>query len=182
MQKLLIRLGNVEAQCESLNTRLMSFENKELVSPEQVKTLIHDEVAELREVEGRRLSLICLNLPESKKDDPVTRQQEDFEFLVNLFETKMNLDVGVMKVSKLVRLGWRVVAETGEIKSRPLRLSVNLFDHKRQILKANALRRECEDDIFGNIYFTPDLTKNREKRRSFLGWKGDLERRRGKLT
>ena len=32
----------------------------------------------------------------------------------------MNLDVEVIKVSKLVRLGRRVVAETREIKSRPL--------------------------------------------------------------
>ena len=79
----------------------------------------------------------------------------------------MNLDVGVMKVSILVRLGRRVVAETGEIKSRLLSLSVNLFDHKRQILKANALLRECKDDIFGNICFTPDLIKS-QKKEAFL--------------
>ena len=39
-----------------------------------------------------------------------------------------------------------------------------MFDQKRQILKVNSLLRNCENDVFNNIYFTPDLTKIQRKR------------------
>ena len=39
-----------------------------------------------------------------------------------------------------------------------------MFDQKRQILMANSLLRNCENDVFNNIYFTPDLTKIQRKR------------------
>ena len=45
------------------------------------------------------------------------------------------------------------------MRCRPLRFTVDVFDQKRQILKANSLLRNCENDIFNNIYFTRDLTK-----------------------
>ena len=47
--------------------------------------------------------------------------------------------------------------------SRPLRFTVELFEHKRDILKANSLLRTSGDSTFSNVYFTPDLTKNQLK-------------------
>ena len=79
----------------------------------------------------------------------------------------MNLDPEVIKVNKLlsvVRLGKREIRADGTVnKCRPLRFTLEMFDHKRQILKANSLLRSCTDVIFNNIYFTPDLTKNQRK-------------------
>ena len=49
----------------------------------------------------------------------------------------MNLNPDVINVNKLVRLGCREATD-GNIKPRPLRFTVNIFDHKRQILKANS--------------------------------------------
>ena len=92
VQKLLIRVGNVEEKCEALNKRVESLENKSFVSPDTVKDLVNEEVAELKEIESRKLNLICLNLPESKRTDAGERQQEDLEFLNNLLENKMNLE------------------------------------------------------------------------------------------
>ena len=54
----------------------------------------------------------------------------------------MNLDTAEIKVFKLIGLGKRALSDVGDVKCRPLRLSVELFDHKRQILQANALLRE----------------------------------------
>ena len=45
-----------------------------------------------------------------------------------------------------------------------LGFTVDVYDQKRQIFKANSLLRRCEHDIFSNIYFTPDLTKIQRKR------------------
>ena len=72
-----------------------------------MKDLVSEEVAELKDIESRKLNLICLNLPESKRSDAGERQQEDLEFLNNLLENKMNLEPDVITVNKLVRLGRR---------------------------------------------------------------------------
>ena len=70
----------------------------------------------------------------------------------------MNLKPDVITVNKLVRLGRK------ESNSDGTGFTVDVFDHKRQILKANSLLRSCEHDIFNNIYFTPDLAKIQRKR------------------
>ena len=90
--------------------------------------------------------------------DTSERQQEDQAFLNNLLETKMNLDPDIITVNKLVRLGKREVSHDG-IKCRPLGFTVDLFDYKRQLLKANSLLRSYEDTIFCNIYFTTAKTR-----------------------
>ena len=87
-------------------------------------------------------------------------QDTNRDFLLNVLENKMNLDMGAIEISKVVRLGKR---EAGQTKRRPIRFTVNQFDHKRQILKANNLLRKSEDVVYSNIYFTPDLTKNQRK-------------------
>ena len=105
-----------------------------------------------------------MNLPGSKRTDAGERQQEDLEFLNNMLENKMNLEPNVITVNKLVRLGRREINSDGTVKCRPLRFTIDVFDQKRQILKANSLLRSCEHDIFSNIYFTQDLTKIQWKR------------------
>ena len=85
VQKLSIRIGNVEERCESIDKRVESLD----VSSDVVKDLVQEKVSELREIESPKLDMICLNLPESKKLDMRDRQQEDQDFLNNLLETKV---------------------------------------------------------------------------------------------
>ena len=132
-----------------------------------------------------------LNLPESKQFESADRQQEDREFLTNMFDSKINLNVQAIHVNKLIRLGKRVINIDGIIKPRPLRFTVEIFDHKRQILKANSLLRNSDDLIFNNIYFTPDLTKIQrqkaydlrvERRQRELAWERNLIISRGEIV
>ena len=58
VQKLLIRVGSAEEKCEALNKRVESLENKSCVSPDTVKDLVSEEVAELKEIESRKFNLI----------------------------------------------------------------------------------------------------------------------------
>ena len=44
---------------------------------------------------------------------------------------------------------------------------------------ANSLLRSCDDDIFGNIYFTPDLTKTQRKKAYELRTERRLREERG---
>ena len=112
-----------------------------------MKDLVSEEVAEFKEIESRKLNLICQNLPESKRTDAGERQQEDLEFLNNLLENKTNLEPDVITVNRLVRLGRMEINSDGTVTCRPLRFTVDVFDQKRQILRANSLLRSCENDI-----------------------------------
>ena len=58
VQKLLIRVGNLEQKYEELNSRVESLESRDLSSSENVKEMILEEMTELKETEGRRLNII----------------------------------------------------------------------------------------------------------------------------
>ena len=141
VKKLLVLVGNVGEKCEALNERVTTLENNDQVSSVKVKNIVQEEVAELKEIESRCLNMICLNLPESKKIDLSERKQEDNELLVNLLQNRMEVDTDEITIDKLVRLG-RSDSKNGAIKCRPLRFTVNNFEHKRQILKASSLLRK----------------------------------------
>lgn len=52
----------------------------------------------------------------------------------------------------------------GTLKCSPLRFTVSNLEMERQLLKASMALRKSEDDLFSNIYLTPDLTqKQREE-------------------
>ena len=69
VKKLLVRVGNVENKCEDLNERVQTLENKDEISTDSVKAQIQEEMIEMKEIESRRLNMICLNLPESRESD-----------------------------------------------------------------------------------------------------------------
>ena len=58
-----------------------------------------------------------------------------------------------------MRLGKRSEIMNQSYQCRLLRFSVCSFQVKRELLKASMSLRETNDEMFSNIYFTPDLTK-----------------------
>ena len=74
---------------KSLNESVQTLEEKDFVSYGTVKSLNGDEVAEIEEIDKRRLNLIRLNMPESKKKTSARRQLEDKDFLTNVMENKI---------------------------------------------------------------------------------------------
>ena len=129
------------------------------MTSDNVIKLIKEELAEEKEIESRKLNIMCFNIPESKRSDDKDRQNEDKDFLVNLMDTKLNYFLGDEDIIKPVRLGKRTETLNQPIKCRLLRFSVRSFQVKRELLKASMSLREEDDEIFRNIYFTPDLTK-----------------------
>ena len=91
MQEVLIRLGNVEERCESLHQRVESLESKEYVSADKVNDMVHEEMSEAKEIESRRLNVIFLNMPESRKPDNSDRLVEDQDFLKKPYGNKDEL-------------------------------------------------------------------------------------------
>ena len=71
----------------------------------------------------------------------------------------MELDLDTITVNKLVGLGRREISEDGSVRSRPLRFSVEVFEHKRQTLKANNLIRTCTDNVYKKVQVGKDQEK-----------------------
>ena len=68
VQKLLIRVVNVEDKSELLNKRVEKLETRDCVSSGVSRTLSAKKLLNsesLKEIESRKLNKICLNLPES---------------------------------------------------------------------------------------------------------------------
>ena len=42
---------------------------KDQLTQELVKELLHNELEDLNEIEGRKLNIVCFNIPESKKEE-----------------------------------------------------------------------------------------------------------------
>ena len=74
----------MENKCEDLNERVQTLENRDEISADCVKAQIQEEMLEMKEIESRRLNMVCLNLPESRKSDLNERKEEDLELLHNL--------------------------------------------------------------------------------------------------
>ena len=123
-----------------------------------VKNMINEEIAEENEIESRKLNVMCFNIPESKRSDVKERQNEDKDFLINLLDTELSYSLEEEDIIKPVRLGKRIESMNQSYKCRPLSFSVRSFQVKRELLKASMSLRETNDEMFSNIYFTPDLT------------------------
>ena len=79
--------------------------------------------------------------------------------MINLLDTKLSYSLGEEDIIKPVQLGKSSESMNQSYKCRSLRFSVRSFQVKRELLKASMSLRETNDEIFSNIYFTPDLTK-----------------------
>ena len=94
------------------------------MTSDNVKKMIKEEIAEEKEIESRKLNVMCYNIPESKRSDVKERQNEDKDFLVNLLDTKLNYSLGEDDIIKPVRLGKRSESMNQSYKCKPLRFSV----------------------------------------------------------
>ena len=161
VHKMLVRIGNVEERQDQLEERVSKIE-KDQMTNESVKEILQKELEEIKEIEGRKMNIVVL-IFRSKREDIQYSQSENKNFLVSLFETKLDHPVSPSEIIKPVRLGtWK--ESNGTLKCRPLRFTVSNLEMKRQLLKASMALIKSEDDLFSNIDLTPDLTqKQREE-------------------
>ena len=89
---MLVRIGNIKARKDELDDRVQKIE-KNVVTSDNVKK-IKEEIAEEKEIESRKLNVMCFNIPESKRSDVRERQNEDKDFFINLLDTKLRYSLG----------------------------------------------------------------------------------------
>ena len=104
---------------------------------------------EFNEREGRTLNIMLYNAPESEKDDPEEREDDDLEFLrILMSEIKLTVPF-----SQVIRIG---VAEKTHSKPRPMRARTTCITDQRNILKAVSILKDTED--YKDMYIKRDET------------------------
>ena len=141
---------------------------KAMVAKESnIEEIIEEKVgkylSEQREKEDRQCNLIFHNLPESEAGNIEDRKSHDVDQVKSIFS---NLEVDYTVISKPTRLGKKMNTDDSKGRPRLLRVRVDDFNVKKQVLaKAKELKDE-RNSIWKKVYITPDLTfKEREENR-----------------
>ena len=165
VKKVMVQIGSLEDRYSSLEERVDKLEEKSqnVENEDKIKEVCRKEIVEQHEIEKRKLNMVIFNVPESEEQSPEARKANDLEKVNLLLDGPMKLDTESIHIQNPVRLGALRASKPNEIqKPRPIKISVENFEHKNKILKANAeLRKETGD--FKNIFITPDLTKAQRK-------------------
>ena len=108
--------------------------------------------------------MVCFNLPESLSLDSETRQMDDEQSLKTTINNDMLLNDKNIAVDNLIRLSRRPDGDDTHSKHRQLRFKVQQFESKREILQANFVFKNHDEEEKKKIFMTPDLTqKQREQ-------------------
>ena len=113
------------------------------------RELVRDEMYERDQIQLKKNNLMILNL-----EEPTQRQgeEEDIRRINEIISTKLNLTITINNAKRLGTYNTE--------KPRPVRVTLDRIDIKKQILqKAVTLRQLNEDDEYALVYIRPDLTK-----------------------
>ena len=161
VKKVMVHLGSLEDRYLSLEKRVDKLEEKTKnnETDANVKEICRQEIIEQTDIEKRKLNLMVFNVPESEEENIEAKKVDDKETIDRILAGPMKL--GNLEILQPVRLGKE--PKSGDpVKPRPIKFTVENFEQKNKILKANAeLRKETGE--LKNIYFSPDLTKAQRK-------------------
>ena len=154
-----------------LEQRIDSLESNKppenTVQPATTST-INETLNEQKERESRAKNIILFNIPESDKQNPQERTQEDTNFVTRVFQT---LEIEKCDIDKCIRLGKKVSG-----RSRLTRVTLKNQDSKGNILRKSRALESSED--FSEIYIRPDLTRLQRTEQRML--RDELRSRREK--
>lgn len=104
---------------------------------------------------------MVFSVPENEEANIEAKKADDVETIYRILAGTMKL--GILEMHQPVRLGKVKEPKPGDpVKPRPIKFTVENFEQKNMILKANSeLRKETGE--LKNIYFSPDLTKAQRK-------------------
>ena len=115
--------------------------------PVQLRSIIHEEMAERQNIEKRRNNLIIVGVKES------TEAGEELRKIQDLIRVKLAITEEVV-IQDLTRLGTRTRGQ-----NRMIKITVKDIKSKKVILnKAKNLRQLEEGDEFHKVFIKPDLT------------------------
>ena len=157
------RMERIEEQCsqKSIEERI----------EEAVEKKVRDYMKDNEEKERKKLNIIVYNLPESSKDSPDDKKQEDLDKVRGMIE-KIT-DVPKTDVTEPVRLGKIQIGQSA--KPRLLRLKVKTEEQKIKIIREARNLNKGVTAVKDRIFINHDTTFRERERVKEL--KTELKRR-----
>ena len=161
VRKMVCRVTKIEEALDTVVKRLGELENN------GIDAKINDALHEQREIDSRKLNIMCFGLPEedqrfSDQESPDQESQDqnskqDSQIIDNIITDVMGLEKDSVLTEKPVRVG---KFNPDRTKCRPLKLTVKNMEAKKKVLQAARTRiRYSENPLCKNLFFHPDLTR-----------------------
>ena len=152
VKKILVKVTKIEETQTSVLDRLDSLEQQN----EGLDDKIKNAVIEQREVDIRKLNIMCFGLKESTEENVDIRNVAEKANLSHIIHDVLEVSVEDFSVDgSLVRIG-----TFDENKTRPLRFKAKTFESKKKLLETARNKLKNQDDPeLKDVFFKPDLTK-----------------------
>ena len=161
VRKIVCRVTKIEEALDTVVKRLEELENNGIDA--KIKDALHEQ----REIDSRKLNIMCFGLPEedqrfSDQESPDQESQDqnskqDSQTIDNIITDVMGLEKDSVLTEKPVRVG---KFNPDRTKCRPLKLTVKNMEAKKKVLQAARTRiRYSENPLCKNLFFHPDLTR-----------------------
>ena len=146
VKKVMIQTGSLDDKYTNLEERVDKLEenSQNVQNEDKIKEVCRKEIVEQQEIEKRKLNMVVFNVPESEEQSPESKKAEDVEKINAILDGPMKLGTEFIHIHDPVRLEALKNSKQNESqKPRTIKITVESFDHKNKILKANAeLRKE----------------------------------------
>ena len=181
----------------SINNRPETTE-EEIVTAEEVKSTVLQEMEEAEERKRRACNVVLYNIPESKSEVTDERIEADANWCMEMCTETLEVEVGKEDIDSIIRLGKKPETEQG--KPRPILLKLKKEKTKWEILTNAKKLRNANSQVMKKVGIAKDMTKKEMEENSKLrkdlkerqdrgekGWKikngklikAEIERRRG---
>ena len=169
-------LQNLTARMDSMedNHKACSTEAIDTKISQAVEKKVEEYLGETQEKEKRKLNIIITNLPESQKDTPEDRRDDDISRVLTFVRKATEGErINLEELENPVRLGGIRIGSN--VRPRPLKMTVKDETTKMTILR-NAFKANKDVQPLNRIYINEDSTpKEREK---FRKLRAELTERR----
>lgn len=134
--------------------------------------VLSDHIREMEDREQRKLNVIVYGAKESEDADPLTRKQQDEEFIKSIATTRHNHRCYSSRIGR----------KTGNANRapRPLRITLADIRQKTKLLQTAPNLRNSENDVAKNLFFKRDMTAKEREQDSIL--REELKAKREKST
>lgn len=148
------KIGGLEADITNLRQEVRRSGVANGVDSEGIKTLIKEEIIEIREKEKRKENLIVHNMPEECEGQNADKDKIACRFLFN--EVGINDD----EIIEVIRLGKPAEYNAqNRAKPRPMLVKMKNEKVKWHIIGRAKLLRNSRHETFRRVFITPDLTQ-----------------------
>lgn len=153
VKKMVVRVTKIEETQSNVIERLDKIEEENEGLDEKIRGVILEQ----KEIDNRKLNIMCFGLSESTEESAGLRNADEMvkiKHIINdvleISEDEFSLDEAPVRIGKFQ-----------ENKIRPLRLRAKSFESKKKLLQTSRTKlKDQNDPDYKDLFFKPDLTKN----------------------